>query len=68
MWAFRHLIRFHHYAQKIASHGVMVKDYELGLCDFPFYLRLGWCIFAGSSAKSASAGGMEKCELRIAIH
>jgi len=35
----RHLIRFHQYAQEIASHGVVVKDYELGLCDFPFYLH-----------------------------
>lgn len=34
----RHLIQLYDHERQVAAHGVIIKDYELGLCDFPFYL------------------------------
>lgn len=34
----RHVIRYQEVAHAIHSTGVIVKDFDIGLCDFPFYL------------------------------
>ena len=34
----RHVLTFQQYARQVQSAGIQVKDYDLGLCDFPYDL------------------------------